>query len=104
MHRIHGGFTASFRLTANAEKEENKINNPNSLSGTLALLHKNGSPGPPVFDGSATTLFLQGVVLPADKKRQLPLTFVLSTTYCGPLKTHLYDLINAHKTILVKLL
>jgi hypothetical protein len=99
MHRIHGGFTAAFPI-----KEEGA--ETSSLSGMLAFLHNNSSHGAASFDQSETTLFASGVVLPAQyyKNEKLPPTFVLATTYCGPLKAHLYDLIATNKNILLKLL
>jgi hypothetical protein len=106
MHKIHGGFTAAFPIDLEKEtkneKEEKETNIPKTINSTLALLHNNGNSGSAIFEGSKTTLFLSGVVLPAEKK--LPRTFVLATTYCGPLKAHLYDLIATNKAILIKLL
>lgn len=98
MHRIHGGFTAAFPI-----KEEGT--EASSLSGMLAFLHKHNGPGGSNFDKSATTLFVSGVVLPAQdyKNEKLPPTLVLATTYCGPLKAHLHDLIATNKNILVKM-
>jgi hypothetical protein len=104
MHKIHGGFTAAFPIDLEKEEEnkENETDIPKNLSDTLAFLQRNSNSGSAVFEESKTTLFLSGVVLPAEKK--LPRTFVLATTYCGPLKVHLYDLIATNKTILIKLL
>ncbi len=93
MHRIHGGFTAAFPI-----KEEGT--EASSLSGMLAFLHNNSGPGAANFDQSTTTLFVSGVVLPAQyyKKEKLPPTLVLATTYLRTSKAHLQDLIATNKT------
>lgn len=98
MHRIHGGFTAAFPIKEGTEA--------NSLTDMLDFMHDNSDYGADNFDRSETTLFASGVVLPEQpyKNEKLPPTFVLATTYCGPLKAHLYDLIATNKNNLVKLL
>jgi hypothetical protein len=95
MHRIHGGFTAAFPI----KEDEGEFR---SLSNLLILLNKNVPPYTTNFEVADTTLFVSGVVLPGQE--ELPPTFVLATTYCGPLKTHLYDLIAKNKKTLCKLL
>src|ERR1044072_3590003 len=99
MHRIHGGFTAAFPIKETLEEVT-------SLSNMLKFLHNQSGPSGANFERSATTLFASGVVLPEQqyKNEKLPPTFVLATTYCGPLKAHLRDLIATNKNILLKLL
>lgn len=98
MHRIHGGFTAAFPIKEGPEVR--------SLSNMLKFLHNHSGSGAANFEKSQTTLFVSGVVLPEQdyKTEKLPPTLVLATTYCGPLKTHLRDLIATNKNILLKLL
>ncbi|HEX6426711.1 MAG TPA: hypothetical protein VF008_03455 [Niastella sp.] len=107
MHRIHGGFTTAIPI------KENEIQNSNpeqvlsqSLSSLLTFLNDKRNAGVTNFDQSATTLFVSGVVLPKQryKNAMLPPTFVLATTYCGPLKEHLYELIDTNRNILCKTL
>jgi hypothetical protein len=99
MHRIHGGFTAAFPI-----KEEGT--EVSSLGGMLKFLHNYSGPAAANFQQSETTLFASGVLLPGEEynNEPLPPTFVLATTYCGPLKAHLRDIIATNRNTLVKLL
>ncbi len=87
MHRIHSGLTVAVAI---------KAGKADSLRALLKSLANNGNNCLANFKDSETTLFVSGVILPAQNYygEMLPETFVLATTYCGPLSTHLADLIK----------
>lgn len=90
MHRIHSGFTVAAAIK-------------DGESGHLRILLKLLSIGKnnclTNFNGSETTLFVSGVILPAQDYfgEMLPETFVFATSFCGPFSTHLEDLIKTSK-------
>ena len=96
MHRLHRGLTVAVAI-----KEGKPVNNPTVKNHTEALrqlLRKWTEPRgatPLRFDCSDSTLFVSGVILPQQDYHgeTLPETFVLATSYCGPLDCHLNELL-----------
>lgn len=94
-NRIHSGFTLALAV---------KEGHATALRSLLTKL--NQQPSVLDFSKSRTTFFATGVILPAQEYfgKTLPETFILATTYWGPLKKHLYDIIQTNKTGIVEVL
>lgn len=93
MHRLHAALTVVVAI---------KEGHSAQLRDTLKRLHRTQDRGPANFRNDETTLFVSGVILPAQQYQPLqqcqseclPETLVFATTYCGPLSAHLNELVG----------
>lgn len=104
MHRLHSGFTVA---------DEIKPDTSGALKSVLKKLSEKESELMLQLKHCQTTLFISGVILPAEKNYYLtatqkdpdplPETFVFATTYCGPFSKHLEELIQKNKNVLCEI-
>jgi hypothetical protein len=93
MHKLHGGLTIAVPI---------KLGHSNQLRQVLMLINDPANKCLNNFDSSETTLFANGVILPAQDYHGelLPATFIFATTYCGPVGSHIEDLVTTCKKAL----
>lgn len=93
MHKLHGGLTIAVPI---------KPGHSNHLRQVLMDVNSGKNKCLNNFDSSETTLFVTGVILPAQgyHKELLPATFIFATTYCGPVGSHIEDLVKTCKKAL----
>lgn len=101
MNRTHGALTVALPVKEDAAGDLRK-----------KLKELNRPQGPANFDKAATVLFVSGVILPAQdyfptqgnkNVVHLPETFLLATTYWGPLSRHLDNLVETHRNCLMQI-
>jgi hypothetical protein len=83
MHTVHAGFSFVCRVK------------PEEVDAASALLKDLRQRAEQLFGGSKTTHFLSGAVLPVQHrgKRALPATLLFLTSYWGPTRAHLQELV-----------